>query len=232
MIIKTLASGSGGNAYIVSDGCTTLLLEAGIPAHRLCTMTDLSAVNACLISHEHMDHSRAAAELSGRYGLPVIGTKGTMAALRISSAYAEPVTPGEEIRIKTFTVKAFSVPHDAAEPVGYILRSAAGEKLLFITDAFYIPIKAPQGLTHLMVECNYSMELLRQGIDEGETAHSQRERIRRSHMSLETLTKWLNDNESRLHGLREIHIIHVSSRNGDATLFRQKVRELTGKAVY
>lgn len=232
MIIRTLASGSSGNSYIVSDGNTTLLLEAGLPVHKLCAMTDLSAVDAVLISHEHMDHARAAAELASRYCIPVIGTKGTMQALRISSVYSAPIKPSEEFRSKSFVCKAFDVPHDAAEPVGYILRGASGEKLLFITDAFYVPIKAPAELTHLMVECNYSMELLEQGIEDGETDHSQRERIRRSHMSLETLTKWLTDNEDRLRSLREIHIIHVSARNGDALLFKDEIRRLTGKAVY
>lgn len=233
MRINTLASGSSGNAYTVSDGETTLLLEAGLPAYKLCTMTDLSKIDACFITHEHGDHAKGAADLSNRYGLPVIGTKGTMQTLRLSSIYAEPIKVGEEVRVKSFIIKAFSVPHDATEPVGYIIYSTATrEKLLFLTDCYYIPIKMPLHLTHLVVECNYSLKLLSDGIENGETAHEQRDRIRRSHMSLETLSDWLIANEERLKSVREIHLIHISKRNGNAEFFKNEIRRLTGKAVY
>lgn len=233
MEIITIASGSSGNAYTVSDGKTTLLLEAGISIQKLCRATDLSKVDACFITHEHMDHSKAACDLVARYGVPVIASKGTLERLKLSGSFAaEPIKDREEIRCHSMIIKAFSVPHDAAEPLGFLIKSASGEKLMFITDAFYIPIRAPQGLTHLMVECNHSKDLLDEMIFEGETPHEQRERIRRSHLSLETLTDWLDKNNDRLNDLREIRLLHVSSRNGDPVGFRQRIRELTGKVVY
>lgn len=233
MKITTLASGSSGNAYVVSDGNTTLLLEAGLPAHKLCTNTELSKVDACVITHEHMDHARGAADLINRYGIPVIASKGTLERLRLTGSFgAEKITDGEEVRCGSMIIKAFAVPHDAAEPLGYLIKSTDGSKLLFITDAFYVPVKAPQGLTHLMVECNHSVALLDEVIALGGTPHEQRERIRRSHMSLETLCRWLEKNEDRLGELQEIHLIHISERNGDAAAFRQKIREVTGRAVY
>ncbi len=232
MKITTIASGSSGNAYTVTDGMTTLLLEAGLPAHKLCVATDLAAIDGCLISHEHMDHARGAAELTSRYGIPVIASRKTLAALRLENSFlAEPVEDREEIRCRTMTVKAFSVPHDAADPMGFLVRSSAGDKLMFVTDAFYIPIRPPAGLTHLMVECNHSVELLDETILLGDTPHEQRERIRRSHMSLETLIGWLEKNADRLDALQEIHLIHISGRNGDPRLFKEKIQEVTGKVV-
>lgn len=232
MKITTIASGSSGNAYTVTDGMTTLLLEAGLPAHKLCVAVDLSNVDGCLISHEHMDHARGAAELTSRYGIPIISSRKTLAALRLENSFlAEPVDEREEIRCKTMTLKAFSVPHDAADPIGFLIRTSAGEKLMFITDAFYIPIRPPAGLTHLMVECNHSVELLDETITLGDTPHEQRERIRRSHMSLETLVSWLEKYSDRLESLQEIYLMHISSRNGDPRLFKEKIQETTGKMV-
>lgn len=233
MEIITIASGSSGNAYTVSDGKTTLLLEAGISIQKLCRATDLSKVDACFITHEHMDHSKAACDLVSRYGVPVIASKGTLERLKLSGSFAaEPIKDREEIRCHSMIIKAFRVPHDAAEPLGFLIKSTDGSKLLFITDAFYVPVKAPRGLTHLMVECNHSVALLDEVIALGGTPHEQRERIRRSHMSLETLCSWFEKNEDRLGDLQEIHLIHISERNGDAAAFRQKIREITGRAVY
>jgi len=232
MEISTIASGSSGNAYTVTDGITTLLLEAGLPAHKLCAAVDLSQIDGCLISHEHMDHARGAAELTSRYGIPIIASRKTLTAMRLENSFlAELVGDRDEIRCKSMTVKAFSVPHDAVDPMGYLIKTEARDKLMFITDAFYIPIRPPVGLTHLMVECNHSVELLDETIMLGDTPHEQRERIRRSHMSLETLIGWLEKNADRLDSLREIYLIHISSRNGDPRAFREKIQEATGKVV-
>lgn len=233
MHIEVIASGSSGNAYVVTDGKTTLLLEAGVSASALCKAVKLEDVDVCLISHEHMDHGKAARDLATRYGIPVAASPGTLEKLRMQSNFcAEPIIDGEELRCKSMIIKAFAVPHDAAEPLGFLVKSADGSKLMFVTDAFYIPIKAPQGLTHLMVECNHSVELLDKMISHGATPHEQRERIRRSHLSLETLCAWLEDNAERLKNVQEIKLLHISSRNGDPEAFRQRVREITGKPVF
>ena len=72
MEIKTLASGSTGNAYLVGDGTTTLLLECGISMRELMRRSrfTLSRVDACLITHEHGDHARAVHDVMAR-GIPV-----------------------------------------------------------------------------------------------------------------------------------------------------------------
>lgn len=233
MQITTLASGSSGNAYTVTDGKTTLLLEAGLDAHELCIKTKLDDVRACLISHAHGDHSKGAAALMSRYGIPVVASLGALKTLKLENSFwADPIGDREERALDTMTIKAFSVPHDAADPMGFLIKSSSGDKLMFITDAFYIPIRPPVGLTHLMVECNHSVELLDETIMLGDTPHEQRERIRRSHMSLETLIAWLDRNADRLDALQEIHLIHISSRNGDPRLFKEKIQEATGKLVH
>ena len=87
MEIKTLASGSTGNAYLVGDGTTTLLLECGISMRELMRRSrfTLSRVDACLITHEHGDHARAVHDVMAR-GIPVYCSEGTAAKLGIFGA--------------------------------------------------------------------------------------------------------------------------------------------------
>ncbi|MEG2931633.1 MAG: MBL fold metallo-hydrolase, partial [Ruthenibacterium sp.] len=138
MDIKTLASGSTGNAYLVSDGTTTLLLECGIPYKALMQRSGyrLSLLDACLVTHEHADHARAAHDLLA-VGIPLYCSAGTADALHITT------TPGARpvlrhlcaVSIGTMTVLPVSVCHDAAEPLGWSIVSTADcTRLVFLTD--------------------------------------------------------------------------------------------------
>lgn len=230
--IQTLASGSSGNAYVIRDGVTTLLLEAGIPVKSITRRVSLSTVDACLISHEHGDHARAAADLMIKYSLDLYASRGTLDALGLSDDYrAHPVRAEETYRIGTFTVMPLHMKHDAAEPLGFLLSSSRGGKLLFATDTYLIPYRIPRGTTALMLECNYSLDLLSQSISDGVTDHRQRDRLRFSHMSLEYLLRYLSENRDRLGAVSEVRLIHASSRNGDRELFKRKVEELIGLLV-
>lgn len=72
MTFASIASSSKGNAYVVSDGETTLLLECGLTFKELQKRLSyhLAGITACLVSHEHQDHAKAAAQLLKR-GVPV-----------------------------------------------------------------------------------------------------------------------------------------------------------------
>lgn len=229
--IKTLASGSSGNAYIISDGATTLLLEAGISVKKIARQTSISSIDACLISHEHGDHAKSAADIINKYSIDLYASQGTLNALNLASDYRAHVIKSEcQVNIGTFAVMPLTMKHDAAEPLGFIISSSAG-KLLFATDTYLIPYKIPRGTTVLMLECNYSLEELTRSIALGVTDHRQWERLRMSHMSLEYLLRYLSENKDRLSAVSEIHLIHVSSRNGNKESFKQKVRAFTGLPV-
>ena len=72
MRFMSLASSSHGNAYIISDKETRILLECGLSRKKLQTLAGftLSAFSACLVSHEHKDHSGCVADLIAA-GIPV-----------------------------------------------------------------------------------------------------------------------------------------------------------------
>ena len=126
MQIKTLASGSKGNAYLVYDGTTMLLLECGISIREIMKRSNysLSRVDACLVTHEHGDHAKAAQDILFR-GIPLYCSAGTAASLNITNC------PGcraelrhlQETKVGTMLIQPLSVYHDAEEPLGWMIES-------------------------------------------------------------------------------------------------------------
>ncbi len=231
MDIKVIASGSSGNAYRVSDGSTSLLLDAGVPMSKLRPALGfcVSTLDGCLISHGHGDHSKAAEELL-RAGVSVYTSAGTIKALGLSGHRVKPVKALEETVIGTFTVLPFDVQHDAPEPLGFLLTSrATKEKLLYVTDTFYVR-HVFRGLTHIMCECNYSEECLRDSVAEGRVPEGLAKRLRTSHMRLDTFLDFLRAND--LSRVRQIYLLHLSGNNSDAEAFREATERLTGCEVY
>lgn len=236
MNIKVIGSGSSGNCYRISDGQTALLLEAGLPIKIIKQGCDfnIADVSACLVTHEHKDHSLAINDLM-HAGVDVYMTEGTAHAAG-AETYRLKLWKRDGVdninnpyyhsqQIGTFTVKPFLVHHDAAEPVGYLIESkATQERLLFVTDAYYIDYKFG-ALTHIMVEANYSAETLADADND-----PRRSRLRHSHMSIENCIEMLKSND--LSQVREIWLIHLSSSNGDAKEFKQRVQKTTGREVH
>ena len=133
MEIKALASGSTGNAYIVGDGQTTVLLDAGIPVKALQVGSGfrLRQFAGCFITHAHKDHSKAAAGLA-RLGMDIYTSQGTIDACGLAGHRMHPVKALEEFQLGTFQVLPFDVEHVVPEPLGFLLTSTAtGEKLLY-----------------------------------------------------------------------------------------------------
>ena len=228
MKIKTIGSGSSGNCYLIDDGQTQLLLECGLPIKKIkagCDY-DFSRVAGCLITHEHGDHAKAANDLM-RAGVDVWMTEG---AARAAGADVYRLKLFKRIRpndcyftetIGTFTILAFPVHHDAAEPVGYLIHSGAtDEKLLYVTDTQYIDYRF-RGLTHIMVEANFSSETLADPDND-----PRRHRLRRTHMSIENTLKMLQAND--LSKCKRIYLIHLSQTNADAEEFVRRVETETG----
>ena len=94
MRFEALASSSAGNAYIVEDGETRILLECGLSHKKLLKLSGfaLSDFRACLVSHEHKDHAKAVEDLLGR-GMDVYMSAGTAEALRLEAG----ITPVESM---------------------------------------------------------------------------------------------------------------------------------------
>ncbi|WP_425622954.1 MBL fold metallo-hydrolase [Brevibacillus borstelensis] len=227
--IKPLGSSSAGNAYHITDGCTALLLEAGIRYKDIQRALNFqtSGLAGCLLSHEHGDHGKAAAEVM-KAGIDVYASQGTLDALGLPGHRAKPIRAKHQFRIGTWSILPFDVQHDVAEPLGFLLANQAGEKLMFATDTYYIRYRF-KGLTHIMVECNYSLQLLNENIAAGRVPAMMKKRLLRSHFSLENVKDFLIAND--LSQVQEIWLLHLSDNNSDEAMFKREIQELTGKPV-
>jgi phosphoribosyl 1,2-cyclic phosphodiesterase len=127
-----LASGSSGNCIFIGNGSTRILIDAGISARqtavRLAEIGErVEDLDAICVSHEHGDHVAGIRVLHRKYGIPVYANAGTLDALNVSRkhdgvGYCQ-FTTGAPFCVGGLAIEPFSVPHDAYEPVGFVVRS-------------------------------------------------------------------------------------------------------------
>jgi len=229
MDIRVLASSSRGNCYHVTDGVTPLLLECGVRFQDIRRWLNfrVSEIAGCLVSHEHKDHCRAVSDIL-KAGINCYMSLGTAKALGVQGHRIRLIRTRKQFQIDTWTVLPFETVHDAAEPLGFLLASETGEKLLFATDTAYIRYRF-RGLTHIMVECNYDTGILHRNVRSG-IVQREVKRLIRSHFSLENVKGFLKAND--LSRVRQIWLLHLSDDNSNAKQFKREIQELTGKEVY
>ena len=226
--IKALASSSAGNCYRVTDGRTPLLIEAGISFREIQRGTgfSVSTLAGALITHQHGDHSKAVADLM-RAGVDVYLSRGTADALDLSGHCLHFIRALEQFTVGSWTILPFESIHDAAEPLNFLLASG-DEKLVYLTDTAYCPYRF-KGLTHVMIECNYALDILNRNVESGAVPAAMKRRIMKSHMSIDTAKGFLQANN--LTRVREVWLIHLSDGNSDAERFKREVQAVTGKPV-
>ena len=159
MKFESLASSSHGNAYIVSDSDTRILLECGISHKQLQKLSgfSLSEFKACLVSHEHKDHAKSVEELIN-CGIEVYTSYGTARAL--DTELVTLIENMEQFNVGSFDIVPFTTFHDAAEPLGFLIKSKVdGDVLVFATDTVNLRYKFP-GLNILAIEANYDKQIL------------------------------------------------------------------------
>lgn len=225
MKFEALASSSAGNAYIVSDKDTRILLECGVSHKKLQKLSgfSLSEFQACLVSHEHKDHAKSVVELISR-GMPVYMSLGTAEALwdeSDDSASMDAVQLIEhfgQFNIGTFDIVPFTTFHDAREPLGFLIKSRVdGDVLAFATDTVNLRYKFP-GLNILAIEANYDKNILERCEKMPEKV---RYRITNSHMEIDTLCDYLRSLD--LSQCREVHLLHLSDATSHEGHFINKV---------
>ena len=170
MRMAVLGSGSGGNATLVQSGSTFILIDAGLSAKQLVLrMASLGIkpeqLNAILLTHEHSDHARGVDVLLRNRSIPVYANALTREALSYKMKSQIPwrvFRSGQDFDLGEINIQAFKIPHDAAEPVGFILKSN-GTKLSMISDVGHITqlIRDQLKESHaIYVEANYDEHLL------------------------------------------------------------------------
>lgn len=236
--IKTLATGSSGNCFILSKQGSRkdLMVECGIPIRKILSGIgyNLGKISACLVTHEHSDHARAADALM-TYGITVVASPGTLMSLGITQGrlYAQALNPRTPLAIDgRWRVVGFPAIHDTAQPYMYLIQNGE-DILLFATDTEYIPYQFG-GLTQMMVEANYDLDIMKNRIIDGSVHSARKKRTMDTHMEIGTLEAWLRDlnRDGSLNKLREIRLIHTSAANRDPEAFRKRLEMVTGLPVY
>lgn len=225
MKFEALASSSSGNAYIVSDRDTRILLECGIPHKKLQKLSgfSLSEFKACLVTHEHKDHAKSVQELINR-GMDVYMSYGTAQALETD--LAKLIEDMEQFNIGSLDIVPFTTFHDAKEPLGFLIKSRVdGDVLAFATDTVNLRYQFP-GLNILAIEANYDKEILARC---EKLPDKVRHRIENSHMEIDTLCDYLSSLD--LSVCREIHLLHLSDATSHEENFLNKVKNAVPKGI-
>lgn len=236
MQIEVLGTGSAGNCYKVEIGRATLLLECGLPFKLIQRKLGfkLSDIDACLVTHEHMDHAKAVRDLM-RAGVDCYMTKGTAEALGVNGHRLNTFRKddkGQGYCWKFFLdiqILPFEAVHDVKEPVSYFIKTRDDkESLVFVTDTAYLKYKIP-ACDVLMIECNYVKSKLDENVEQGKINTSLRNRIVKNHLSLETLVEALQ--AADLKRLKKIYLLHLSDSNSEEALIKKTIQEITGVEV-
>lgn len=229
MQIKTLATGSTGNCYLIDDGQTQLLIELGIRFKEIqqALNYETSKVAAALISHSHKDHCKGVSDaLKG--SMDVYMSQVTKEEIGIEHNRLRLYENKVSFRIGSFTVLPFDIKHDV-ENHGFLIVSDNGKRLLFASDTYYVKYKF-NSINYLMIECNYSEAILSEQEERGYIHPALARRIRASHFSLENVLEFLKAND--LSKVEEIHLLHLSNSNSNEEIFKRAVQEATGKLVF
>ncbi len=171
MRFASLGSGSRGNAMLVEQGNTCVLVDCGFSMKeteaRLAKLgSSAEAISAVLVTHEHGDHINGVGALARKYAIPVWATGGTFAADRLGVRIEKKrICSHSTFAIDDIEVQPFPVPHDAREPCQFVFGN--GDKRLgLLTD---VGSRTPHLEIQLSVcdalvlECNHDVTLLANG---------------------------------------------------------------------
>ena len=168
----SLGSGSSGNCLVAESGATRVLVDCGLnltETERRLARLDLapSQISAILVTHEHGDHADCVFTFAASHEVPVYLTYGTLQEMRQSGKILDGVKTTEINSKETFAVGAlqirpFTVPHDAREPVQFVISD--GDKRLGVITDIGMPTpyveQALSGIDALVLECNYDLDML------------------------------------------------------------------------
>lgn len=231
---KSLSSGSCGNCYFlgsfVGKFCDcAVLIDAGVSPRRLkkellAEGIETSSIRALLVTHDHIDHVRSLGSFCKQYSFPVWSSPILAEALThsyvVGSYYPACKRILEdawtEIVPKRLRVKAFCVPHDASQTLGYAIE-IDGYKFVIMTDIGAMTQEAicfARQADTVVIESNYDCEMLRRG--PYPLALQNRIRGGNGHLSNDECAEAISAFEHE--GLKNVFLCHLSEHNNDPKL--------------
>ena len=228
-----LGSGSAGNAAYLESPGARILIDCGLSAKRIrAALLEQNRtperLDGILITHEHSDHVSGLRVLAAKAGIPVYAnahTAGEIAGIHKCPFNFQIFETGQRFELGDLAIESFSVPHDAVDPVGYLLHTPAGQ-IGFLTDIGHgtrLVADRVRSAEVLVLETNHDVDLLK---NDPRRPPSLKQRIlsRHGHLSNEGAADFL---ERIVHeNLRHIFCAHLSRDCNEPGVVRN---EITGK---
>lgn len=227
-----LGSGSRGNAAVIEQGATRILLDCGFSVREASRRLDRLGIHpetlsGILVTHEHSDHLSGVKRMARRHDLPVWLTPGTNAAWGVDDVPGvELISPHQPFAVEELEVTPFPVPHDAREPCQFVFSDGA-RRVGVLSDTGTITPVIRQHLTGcdaLLLECNHDREMLAQG----PYPESLKRRVGGSmgHLSNAQAAELLTslDTDALLH----LVVAHLSEKNNTPERARNALAEVLG----
>lgn len=228
MRLRVLGSGSGGNSIAVRSGDTLLLVDLGFSFKEEKTRladcgVDIADVTAVLFTHDHSDHCKGVGTFHKRLpDVPLVANGDTADAIARLAGVNDGWTVfenGEPFDIGDITVTAFSISHDAADPVGYLFE-ADGSSLFIGTDMGVVTTNVRAAFsraTCAVLEANHDPVLLEQS--GRPVSLKQRIRGRTGHLSNEDAAMLVRETNPSC--LKTILLGHISSECNSCSLAKR-----------
>ena len=228
MRLRVLGSGSGGNSIAVRSGNTLLLVDLGFSFKEQKTRladcgADIADVSAVLFTHDHSDHCKGVGTFHKRLpDVPLVANGDTADAIARQSGVNDGWTlfeNGEPFDIGEISVTAFSISHDAADPVGYLFE-ADGSSLFVGTDMGIVTANVRMAFsraTCAVLESNHDPILLEQS--NRPVSLKQRIRGRTGHLSNEDAAMLVRETNPPC--LKKLLLGHISSECNSPSLARK-----------
>src|SRR5262245_47524135 len=216
--LTILGSGSNGNCAYLETDQTRLLIDAGLSGRQirqrlLAIGRAPEGVAGILITHEHSDHIQGLTTIASKLDIPIYCNRLTKEAIELQTGVRfefHIFSTGSTFEVGDVQVETFSVPHDAYDPVGFLLRTEAGN-IGFLTDLGYatkLAIERVRAANVLLLETNHDVKLLQ---DDTRRPWSVKQRIlsRHGHLSNEAAAGLAEQIVSA--DLRRLYLAHLSS---------------------
>ncbi len=241
MKFGTIASGSSGNCLYAGNENSNILIDAGISCKRIIEglksfELEGNHIQGILVTHEHTDHVSGLGVLSRKFHIPIYGTEKTLKKIlemntlgKIDKDLFCPIQSGKTFSIGDIEIESFSISHDAADPVSYILHEG-NKKIGMVTDLGYYDERIVGHLKEsdlLYVEANHDIHM----VQAGPYPYYLKQRILSDHGHLcnekaaQLVVELMNDH------LEQVILGHLSKENNYPDLALATVKNEVEKSV-
>lgn len=227
----SLYSGSSGNSFLIQSDNAKVLVDAGVSCKKIETALgtlDLSPsdLQAILITHEHVDHTKGLGILSSKYNIPIYANEKTWEQInsyKILDSSKNVFVTNKEFDIEDLKIFPFSIPHDAADPCGFNIYNDS-KKISIATDLGHITqdiFNRLEKSSLLLLESNYDLEILKYS----RYPYLLKKRIASSTGHLENCIAGKAISKLMDSGLKDALLIHLSKENNFPELAHKTVLE-------